>query len=146
MRFEPTLTSSLETECLFGETLTILDNYSDWYYCRLLTDSYCGWVQKKYLGERLLTTHRVVSTRTFLFKDNNVKSGCINYLPLGSQIYVKDIDKFWAKICLSNDLNYKFGFIPSNHIKFIKLDIIISLLNRFLYRFLTAILILFNTL
>ena len=45
------LSSSLETECLFGETITILDNYLDWYYCKLLTDNYCGWVQKKYLGE-----------------------------------------------------------------------------------------------
>ena len=47
MRSKPDQTSSLETECLFGETITILDNYQDWYYCKLLTDNYCGWVQKK---------------------------------------------------------------------------------------------------
>ena len=116
MRSKPSLKSGLETECLFGESLTLLDNHFDWYYCKLLTDNYCGWVQKKYLGEKISTSHRVISTRTFIYKDNNVKSGCINYLPLGSQIYVKDIDKVWAKICLSNNQNFKFGFIPSNHI------------------------------
>ena len=46
MRSRPNETSDLETECLFGETLKILDQHLDWYYCRLLTDNYLGWVQK----------------------------------------------------------------------------------------------------
>ena len=46
MKAEPSETSELETECLFGETLTILDENRDWYYCKLLTDNYCGWIQK----------------------------------------------------------------------------------------------------
>ena len=46
MRSNPSHESSLETECLFGETITVLNNYLDWYYCKLLTDNYCGWVQK----------------------------------------------------------------------------------------------------
>ena len=32
MRSKPDQTSSLETECLFGETIIILDSYHDWYY------------------------------------------------------------------------------------------------------------------
>ena len=63
MRSSPDQTSSLETECLFGEAITIWDSYIDWYYCKLLTDNYCGWVQKKYLGETIKSTHRVVSNR-----------------------------------------------------------------------------------
>ena len=61
MRSKPDQTSSLETECLFGETVSILDNYQDWYYCKLFTDNYYGWVQKKYLGEIIVSSHRVVS-------------------------------------------------------------------------------------
>ena len=45
-----------------------------------------------------------------------MKSGCINYLPLGSQICVKDFDDFWAKVYLGNDKNQKFAYIPSKHI------------------------------
>ena len=68
MRSKPDQTSSLETECLFGETVSILDNYQDWYYCKLLTDNYYGWVQKRFLGEIIVSSHRVVSNRSNLLK------------------------------------------------------------------------------
>ena len=116
MRSNPNHRSSLETECLFGETVTILDSYLDWYYCELLTDKYCGWVQKKYLGETIKSSHRVVTNRSYIFKDNDIKSGYLNYLPLGSQIYVTDFDDFWAKVYLRNNTKPKFGYIPRKHI------------------------------
>ena len=68
MRSKPNESSELETECLFGETLKIIDKHKDWYYCKLLTDNYVGWVREKNLGKILPATHRVVSNRTFLFK------------------------------------------------------------------------------
>ena len=40
MKSEPSEESSLETECLFGETVDILEEYLDWVYCRLNTDNY----------------------------------------------------------------------------------------------------------
>ncbi len=116
MRYEPNETANLETECLFGETLTILDEHLDWYYCRLLTDNYCGWVLKENLGEKITTTHRVISKRTFLFKNNDVKSGCIHHLPLGSRVCVNDIDKKWTKVCLFKKSKYKYAFIPTSHL------------------------------
>ena len=116
MRLEPSDLSELETECLFGETVSILDKYKDWYYCKLLTDNYCGWVQKLNLGEMNPCTHRVASKRTFLFKDKDVKSGCIFYLPLGSQVSVEIIDREWTKVYLFKNSDHKFGYIPSQHI------------------------------
>ena len=116
MRSIPDEKIGLETECLFGETLIVLDKNSDWYYCKLLTDNYHGWVRKKYLDEMLPSTHRVISKRTFLFKDNDVKSGCINHLPLGAQVSVKDIDKKWTKVYLFKNSNYQHAFIPTNHL------------------------------
>ena len=116
MRYEPNEVSGLETECLFGETLVILDKHKDWYYCKLLTDNYFGWVKKLNLGEMYPYTHRVISKRTFLFKDKDVKSGCIDYLPLGSQVSVKIIDKEWTKVYLFKNSKHRFGYIPSHHI------------------------------
>ena len=116
MRLEPSEASNLETECLFGETLTIIDKYKDWYYCKLLTDNYCGWVQKKYLGEMINSSHRIVSNRSYLFTENDIKSTYINYLPLGSQIYVSDFDDFWSKVYLGINIKQKFAFIPRKHI------------------------------
>ena len=34
MKSEPSEKSSLETECLFGETVEILEERLDWVYCR----------------------------------------------------------------------------------------------------------------
>ena len=81
MRTEPYENSELETECLFGETLKVLDKHFDWYLCKLSTDNYIGWVQKKYLGKMLQATHRVVSKRTDLLP---VVSGLQVALPAGA--------------------------------------------------------------
>ena len=47
MRSLPDEKIGLETECLFGETVEILDKHFNWVYCRLETDNYYGWVHKK---------------------------------------------------------------------------------------------------
>ena len=116
MRSEPNEISELETECLFGETVKVLDEYLNWYYCELLTDNYVGWVPKKNLGNILPCSHRVISKRTFLFKDDNVKSGCIDYLPLGAQVCVKDLNKKWAKVYMYENCVYKYAYVPLNHL------------------------------
>jgi hypothetical protein len=51
MNLNTTGTSSLETECLFGEMVEILDEHLDWVYCKLLTDNYYGWIKKNNLGQ-----------------------------------------------------------------------------------------------
>ena len=57
-----------------------------------------------------------ISKRTFLFRDNDVKSGCINYLPLGSQICVENSDNMWSKVKLYESYIYKYAYVPSNHL------------------------------
>ncbi len=116
MRSKPNQTSELETECLFGENLKILDEQLQWCYCKLLTDNYIGWVQKRDLGRIMLSTHRVISKRTFLFRHNDVKSGCVNYLPLGSQICVEGSDCKWSKVKLYENYINKYAYVPNNHI------------------------------
>ena len=116
MRFRPDKTSNLETECLFGECLTIIDEYLDWYYCRLLTDNYHGWVKKKYLDHMKSSTHRVISNRTFLFKNKDVKLGFIDYLPLGSEVCIQNIESDWAEVCLFKKNNYDIGYVASKHL------------------------------
>ena len=116
MRSNPTETSSLETECLFGERLQVLDKHQDWIFCKLLTDNYCGWIKKDCVGYFKAQTHRVLSIRSFIFNKKNIKSNCIYYLPLGSKLHVKKIDSEWAEICLSDKYNYKTAYVPSKHI------------------------------
>ena len=48
MKSEPTETSPLETECLFGETVEIIDETFDWVYCKLNTDNYWDGLKKRF--------------------------------------------------------------------------------------------------
>ena len=116
MRSNPIDSSFLETECLYGETVEILDENSDWFYCRLLTDNYCGWIKKNSLGQLRKPTHRVIVNRSFIFKNKDAKSNCIHYLPMGAKLYIEKIKSNWAKTFLYSGNNSQVGYIPSKHL------------------------------
>ena len=115
MKSEPMDTSTLETECLFGETVEILDKHFDWVYCKLNTDGYRGWVKKEGLGKIKNPTHRVVANRSFVYEDKNPKSNYLLYLPLGAQLVIDKIQSGWAEIILYNK-KIQVGYVPSRHI------------------------------
>lgn len=120
MRSKPDKKSELETQCLYGETLEILDSHQEWFYCKLLTDNYLGWINKKNFDHMISPTHRVIANRTFLFQEKNIKSFYFYYLPLGAQIFVEDYEDNWAKVYLYNKNRKKTAYIPRNHL--VKLD------------------------
>lgn len=68
MKSKPSENSALETECLFGETIEILDSYLNWVCCKLVTDNYHGWIKKNNIGDFKEATHRVKNIRTFIYK------------------------------------------------------------------------------
>ena len=116
MRKKPDDSLNLETECLFGESIEILDTHSDWLFCILKTDNYYGWIKKEgveYLGK---ATHRVLNKRTFIFEKKDIKASIIHYLPMGSQICVVEIDDNWSKVLLSRKHICLQGYVPSKHI------------------------------
>ena len=113
MKSEPTETSSLETECLFGETVEILEECLDWVYCKLNTDNYCGWVNKEGLGNAKKTTHRVIANRSFVYVDKNPKSNPLFYLPMGAKILVENIRSDWAEISFYYNNEIQTGYVPT---------------------------------
>ena len=115
MKSEPTETSPLETECLFGETVEILEERLDWVYCKLNTDNYCGWIKKEGLGKLKNPTHRVIVKRSFIYINKNPKSNSLFYLPLGAQLVIDNIQSEWAEISLYNNKT-QVGYVPSKHI------------------------------
>ena len=110
MKSEPTETSPLETECLFGESVEILENFAGWVYCKLLTDNYFGWIKKNSLGKLTNTTHRIINKNSFVYKEPSEKSNILLYLPLGSRLVVEKIKFGWALLVISvikvNLINY----------------------------------------
>lgn len=115
MKNQPTEKSSLETECLYGETVEIIEEDLDWVYCRLKTDNYYGWIKKIGLGKLKNPTHRVIVNRTFVYSDKNPRSDCFFYLPLGAKISINKIQSEWAEINLYKH-HRKLGYIPTSHI------------------------------
>ncbi len=115
MYSEPTQKLPLETECLFGETVEVLDEAIDWVYCKLNTDSYQGWIKKGGLGKTKKATHRVIANRTFVYIDKDAKSNCLLHLPLGAQLVINNIQSEWAEISLCNNKT-QVGYVPSTHI------------------------------
>lgn len=116
MKANNLITSPLETECLFGEQVEIIEEHLDWVYCKLMTDNYYGWVNKKNLGTLKKPTHRVISTRSFIYKTNNAKSDIALYLPMGSQLAIEKIKYGWAETRFFLDNMIKVGYVPSNHV------------------------------
>ena len=116
MRLKPDDSSELETECLFGETVEVIDEYLEWVFCKLLIDNYFGWIKKKHLGNLPTSTHRIKVKRSLLLEMNNVKSNHIHYLPLGAQICINNKRGNWAEVTLSKKHNHSIGFVPSKHI------------------------------
>jgi len=116
MKSNATGTSSLETECLFGEVVEILDEHLDWVYCKLITDNYSGWIKKNSLGKLNKATHRVISKRTFIYEEANAKSNIILYLPMGSKLAIEKVKSDWAEICLVINDKTQFGYVPTGHI------------------------------
>ena len=116
MKSEPTDTSSLETECLFGETVEILEEQLEWVYCKLDTDNYCGWVKKEGLGKLVNPTHRVFVKRSFIYSHKNPKSNSLFHLPLGARLLVKNIKSDWAEINFYYNNEIQAGYVPTNHI------------------------------
>ena len=115
MKSEPMDSSPLETECLFGETVEVLDKHFDWVYCKLNTDGYYGWVKKEGLGILENPTHRIIANRSFVYADKNPKSNYLLYLPLGAQLVIDKIQSEWAEISLYNN-KIQVGYVPSKHI------------------------------
>ncbi len=108
--------SPLETECLFGEEVELLDEHLDLIYCKLITDNYIGWIKKDSLGEVKNVTHRVLNKRTFIYENADPKSNTILHLPMGSQIEVKKIESGWAKTIFITNKQIQVGYVPSKHI------------------------------
>jgi cell wall-associated NlpC family hydrolase len=116
MKSKPSENSSLETECLFGETVEVLDDKLDWVYCRLVTDNYNGWIKKSNIGKFIKATHRVLNIRTFIYKRADVKSDIAIHLPMGANLAVEKINSGWAEIYFPINNIIHAGYVPAQHI------------------------------
>lgn len=96
MHAKPSADSGLETEALFGESVTILDRSAGdagWLRVRLMTDGYEAWLKQASIADENALpkpTHWVSVPRTIITSSLDVKSPSLGYVPLGGRVAILD--------------------------------------------------------
>jgi len=81
-------TASLDSEALFGETVTARKIENEFVYVTLDTDGYSGWMPFSCLGPQMTVTHQVIAPHSFVTAKADVKSLGISHLSLGARLHV----------------------------------------------------------
>ena len=116
MMAEPDILSGRETDALYGETITVIQDQGDWLDVVLKTDGYQAWIARAALGHLPQATHHIISPRALLTATPDIKSPAKGYLPLGALIAVADHDQATnQKVLAVLDDNGIKGYIPAHH-------------------------------
>ena len=88
LRRRPDLNAPLETEALFGETVTVYDESEGWAWVQLERDQYVGYLPAASLGAPTAPTHRVAALRTHAYPGPAIKLKPRMALSLGAQLKI----------------------------------------------------------
>jgi cell wall-associated NlpC family hydrolase len=85
LRREPRFDAILDTEALFGETLTLFDESEGWAWVQLAHDGYVGYLPSEGLTSAVTTpTHRVAALRTYVYASPDIKTPPLALLSLNA--------------------------------------------------------------
>jgi cell wall-associated NlpC family hydrolase len=88
LRRAPQADAPLETEALFGETVTVYDESGGWAWAQLERDQYVGYLPAASLGALSGPTHRVAALRTHAYPGPAIKLPPRMALSLGAQLTI----------------------------------------------------------
>jgi cell wall-associated NlpC family hydrolase len=88
LRRSPQVDAPLETEALFGETVTVYDESEGWAWAQLERDQYVGYLPEAVLGAPSAPTHRVAALRTHAYPGPAIKLPPRMALSLGAQLTI----------------------------------------------------------
>jgi cell wall-associated NlpC family hydrolase len=88
LRRSPQVDAPLETEALFGETVTVYDESEGWAWAQLERDQYVGYLPEAALGAPSAPTHRVAALRTHAYPGPAIKLPPRMALSLGAQLTI----------------------------------------------------------
>lgn len=85
LRREPRFDAILDSEALFGETLTLFDESEGWAWVQLARDGYVGYLPSDGLTSAVTTpTHRVAALRTYVYASPDIKTPPLALLSLNA--------------------------------------------------------------
>jgi cell wall-associated NlpC family hydrolase len=88
LRRAPQADASLETEALFGESVTVYDEGDGWAWAQLERDRYVGYLPGAALGAPSAPTHQVAALRTHGYPGPAIKLPPRMALSLGAQLTI----------------------------------------------------------
>ena len=88
LRRGPDPNAPLETEALFGETVTVYDESEGWAWAQLERDHYVGYLPADSLGAPTKSTHRVAALRTHAYPGPAIKLPPRIALSLGARLTI----------------------------------------------------------
>ena len=113
----PHAAASLDTEALFGETVTVDECENGFSHVVLGTDGYRGWMPSACLGGMPDVTHQVIVPHSYVTAGADVKSLGISHLSLGARIHVcPHPDDDGTSPFVEIDFAGTPGFVPRVHI------------------------------
>lgn len=90
MRVRPDALAPQETQLLCGELFTAYETKDGWAWGQIKSDGYVGYVPAAALQAPLEATHRVTALSTPLLAEPDVKSACLDVLPMNAQLAVQN--------------------------------------------------------
>jgi len=88
LRRSPQADAPLETEALYGESVTVYDQQEGWAWAQLDRDQYVGYLPAAALGAPSAPTHRVAALRTHAYPGPAIKLPPRMALSLGAQLTI----------------------------------------------------------
>jgi cell wall-associated NlpC family hydrolase len=110
LRRHPSPEAPLDTEALFGETVTVFDEHEGWSWVQLDGDGYVGYLPSVDLGPRgPEATHKVSAIRTFVYPGPNLKLPFSGFLSLNTRVSVTGTEGDYARLASG-------GFVFARHL------------------------------
>lgn len=95
----PSREAPVDTQAVFGESVTVYDEHEGWAWVQLQHDGYVGYLPSEALGEPgPESTHKVSAVRTFVYPGPNLKLPFQDYLTLNSKVAVTDMEGNYARL------------------------------------------------
>ena len=114
LRREPRFDAILDSEALFGETLTLFDESEGWAWVQLARDGYVGYLPSEGLTSAVTTpTHRVAALRTFVYANPDIKTPPLSLLSLNALLSGGEVEGRFLAL-------QSGGFVIAEHLR--KLD------------------------
>ena len=111
--------SGRETDCLYGESVTIHARDGDWCDITLETDHYRGWLHASAIGTLPPATHRIIAPRSLLTTGADIKTPAASTpsrLPRAAQAHAASNGITADGMMAIEGEAGRIGYLPSRHL------------------------------